>query len=380
MSSQGKNVKIATYYFPNYHLDEHNQKVHGKGWTEWELVKNAKPRFEGHYQPKVPLWGYEDESDPAVMEKKIETAKKYGVDCFIFDAYFYENENFLNGCLDKGFLKAKNTGDMEFALMWANHTWSNIHPATLNQPSEIEFRGEVSREAFKRITNEIIEKYFTLPNYMRVDGKPYFSIYAVSSLLNEFGGIDGVNEALNEFRENARKVVGEIHINAVVGEISLLPTESIDNGFALLNKLNFDSYSSYCWLHHYQMPTFPLSSYEKCAEYYFNCLGEIPSQSNKPYYPNVTMGWDASPRTNQNGPFVESNYPYSPILGGNTPEKFGEYVGKAIEYALKNNQQPMIIINAWNEWTEGTYLEPDTKHKFAYLEQILAKKNVKCDK
>ena len=137
-----KDFKIAAYYFPNYHVDAHNERIHGKGWTEWELVKNAKPHFDGHLQPKIPLWGYENEADPKVMAHKISEAKKYGGDCFIFDSYFYEDEDFLGGCLDNGFLKSENKGELKFALMWANHTWTNIHPATLDKPYEIEFAGK----------------------------------------------------------------------------------------------------------------------------------------------------------------------------------------------------------------------------------------------
>ena len=193
-------------------------------------------------------------------------AKKYGVDCFLFDAYFYEEEEFLHRCLNEGFLKAENTKDMEFALMWANHTWTNIHPASLDKESEVEFRGEVSEEAFKRITRKIINTYFTCENYMRMDGKPYFSIYAISSLLSVFKSVSEINRLLKEFREDARKVVGEIHINAVIGELSLLHGEDIEMGFPLLNQLDVDSYSSYCWLHHYHMDGhFPTDEYDNAA-------------------------------------------------------------------------------------------------------------------
>ena len=68
-----KKIQTAVYYFPNYHADPRNEAVHGKGWTEWELMKQAHPRFEGHDQPKIPLWGYEDEADPAVMARKIDS-------------------------------------------------------------------------------------------------------------------------------------------------------------------------------------------------------------------------------------------------------------------------------------------------------------------
>ena len=43
--------QVAAYYFPNYHIDPRNAEIHGPGWTEWELVKRAEPRFAGHQQP-----------------------------------------------------------------------------------------------------------------------------------------------------------------------------------------------------------------------------------------------------------------------------------------------------------------------------------------
>ena len=84
-----KKIKLYSYYFPNWHQDDRNDNWHGKGWTEWEVLKCARARFVGHKQPLIPTWGYEDESKPEVMEKKIETAKKYGIDGFIFDTYYY---------------------------------------------------------------------------------------------------------------------------------------------------------------------------------------------------------------------------------------------------------------------------------------------------
>ncbi|MBE7086916.1 MAG: hypothetical protein E7369_01275, partial [Clostridiales bacterium] len=84
-----KGKKLYAYYFPNWHVDKLNEEWHGKGWTEWECVKCARPRFPNHEQPLVPLWGYEDEADPKVMAKKIATAKEYGIDGFIFDTYYF---------------------------------------------------------------------------------------------------------------------------------------------------------------------------------------------------------------------------------------------------------------------------------------------------
>ena len=71
-SSATRSVTLVSYYFGNYHPgDPRNAKTKGADWSESELVKTAKPRFPGHQQPHAPLWGYQDESDPAVMANKI---------------------------------------------------------------------------------------------------------------------------------------------------------------------------------------------------------------------------------------------------------------------------------------------------------------------
>src|ERR1700733_7659924 len=78
---------VAVYYFPDFHVDSVNEKWHGKGWTEWELVKAARPRFKGHHQPKVPAWGYFNEADPRWAAKEIDLAAANDIDVFIYDWY-----------------------------------------------------------------------------------------------------------------------------------------------------------------------------------------------------------------------------------------------------------------------------------------------------
>ena len=105
---------VAVYYFPNYHTtDFRQQQRYGKTWSEWELVKNAKPRFLQHEQPKVPVWGYTDESNPEVMDMKINVAWKNGIDVFIYDWYWYQDSLFLGKGLEDGFMNG-NTGNIRF--------------------------------------------------------------------------------------------------------------------------------------------------------------------------------------------------------------------------------------------------------------------------
>ena len=129
-----KEYEVAVYYFPDYHPDSINARWHVQGWTEWSLVKDARPRFPGHQQPKQPLWGYFNEADPKWAAREIDLAANNGIDVFIYDWYWYANTGqYLQEGLEKGFLKAPNRNRLKFALMWANHDWLNIQPAVRNQ-------------------------------------------------------------------------------------------------------------------------------------------------------------------------------------------------------------------------------------------------------
>jgi hypothetical protein len=175
-------VFVACYYFGNYHpSDRRNEALKGKGWSEWELVKQAKPRFPGHVQPRVPLWGYTDESDPKEMARKIDAAADHGI---------------------------KAPADRQYAM---------------------------------------------------------------------------------------------------------------------------------------------------------------------PFFPNVTMGWDSSPRAHHDDAFDASGYPFMNTISGNTPARFQEALTLTRRRLLAEPAGPRVVtINCWNEWTEGSYLEPDTVHGMAYLEAVLA--------
>lgn len=382
----GNKYDIAAYYFPNYHVDKRNESWHGKGWREWELVKRAEPRFEWQKQPKVPLWGYEDESDPQVMAKKIDAAADHGLSAFIFDWYWYEDGPYLQKCLEEGFLKARNTDRLKFSIMWANHDWMDIHPATRERSYAVKKSGLVSEKAFIEATNHIIKTYFSHPSYWKVEGGLYFSIYELMSLVKGLGGIETTKRVLNDFRARVRDAgLGELHLNAVIWGIQILPgEEKITDPDEMLKILGFDSVTSYVWIHHYETDEFPRVDYSKCREKIMGYMEEFSGQYSIPYFPNVTMGWDASPRTIQSDAYDNLGYPFMYILDGNTPAEFEISLRHVKELSDRNSkEQKVITINAWNEWTEGSYLEPDMINGMGYLEAIKkvfgqSRMNTKC--
>jgi hypothetical protein len=372
-ASADDRCQVAAYYFPNYHPDPRNEKRYGAGWTEWDLIRAARPRFAGHQQPKVPLWGYEDESDPNVMARKIDAAADHGVTAWIFDWYWHNTGPYIDRCLDKGFLEAKNRGRVKFALMWANHDWIDIFPAKAGTKAELLYPGPVTRETFNKATDYIIKTYFSQPNYWRIDGRPYFSIYELMTLVDGLGGVDKAREALDDFRARARSAgVGDLHLNAVMWGVKVLPNErAVKNPDEMLKKLGFDSVTSYCWLHHDYPGTFPTASYRESADRSAALWPKFRAQWKVPYFPNVSMGWDPSPRTTQTDEYKHHGYPFTPALTGNTPAEFKRALGKVKAFLDEQKGGPRIVtINAWNEWTEGSYLEPDTVNKMGYLEAI----------
>ena len=200
----GSKITVASYYFGNYHPgDPRNAINKGPEWSEWELVKNAKPRFPGHQQPRVPLWGYEDESDPKAMARKIAAADDHGIDAFIFDWYDYNDGPFLDSPIDQGFLKAKNRRRLKFAFMWANHDWQDIHPYHRGAAPKLLYPGKVTPQAFDKICDHLIKDYFVRPNYWRIEGKPYFSFYDLNNLVGSFGSLEATRAALDRFRAKA---------------------------------------------------------------------------------------------------------------------------------------------------------------------------------
>ena len=90
------NLTVACYTFPNYHASALHDKIYGPGWTEYNLVRSARPWFQGHAQPRGPLLGEMDESKPGTWEKYNELCKQSGIDVLIWDWYWYNNEPCLH--------------------------------------------------------------------------------------------------------------------------------------------------------------------------------------------------------------------------------------------------------------------------------------------
>jgi hypothetical protein len=358
---------VAAYVWPSCHDEPMSRKAFwGEGIGEWEIIKKGTPRFEGHYQPRVPLWGYQMDDDPLAVEKKIAAATDHGVNVFIYDWFWYEGKPFLEEALNEGFLKARNNEQMDFYLMWTVH---HVNGYMWNHkrypPDSIVWSADVDRENYELIVDRLIERYFSRPNYFRIDGEPVLSIYGLTNLVNCFGSLAGTRDALDYFRSEVRKAgFPGLHIQvigfAAKGNLYLLgePYAEGKTMNEVVATLGINSVTSYAWIDR------KIQDYLVWAEKSMVLWDKWDRTLEVPYFPTVSIGWDNTPRYPEYGKewVVHMN---------NTPESFGAYLLKAREYADRHPEQPKLItINAWNEWVEGSYLEPDMRWGYAYLEAV----------
>ncbi|SEG81940.1 Glycosyltransferase WbsX [Actinacidiphila yanglinensis] len=358
---------VLAYYYPQWHVDEVNVRMHGAGWTEWPLVRGARPRFAGHVQPKQPLWGAADEASPAVAGRAVGAALDHGIDGFLVDWYWYDNRPFLNGALDGGLLRAERMPEFRFALMWANHDWNDLYPARSVRPATL-LPAPNTRYHARCAFRHVIERYLTHPSYWRIGGAAYFSIYDVPAFTAGMGGPAAAADVLAGFRAAAAAAgVGELHLNGVT-------TFQIDDPGAMATRLGFDSVTHYTWWHHPDagFDSFPTTDYRRVHDRARQVWREFDGSLPVPYLPNVTVGWDPSPRTTDWDMRGEDGYPYTSLLAGNSPEAVGAALRDALDLVAARTEHRVVTVNAWNEWSEGSFLEPERQYGFGYLEAVRA--------
>jgi hypothetical protein len=360
----GKDAQVAAIYFPSWHDEPRRAATQGPGWTEWELMKAARPRFEGHSQPIVPEWGYLDETDPANMKRSCDTAAAAGIDAFLWDWYWYDEQDFLNRPLNETYLSMESPA-VQFALMWANHDWRDVFPASGGEPGALFAEGEVDQRQFNDMTQRMVERYFSSPHYWKPDGRNWFTIFQIDTLEAGLGGRDHAREALAGFRQRSIDAgTGDIHFNVMGGYHAHSPED--------LATLGIDSVGEYTWIGRIPLDRgleIDYSAWRTDAARQWRVNNDHFSPSVE-YIPNLAMGWDSTPRVNQEEELEVTTWPFLPVVTGNTPEEFGEAAREILRFLDERDGPRILTINAWNEWTEGSYLEPDTRHSMGYLEAL----------
>jgi hypothetical protein len=356
---------IAAFVWPSYHPDDRAKIFWPEGIGEWQTVMTNKPKYDGHEQPRYPLWGYINEADPYVAEMEINAAADHGVNVFIFDWYWYDGMPFLEGHLNDGYLKAGNNDRVKFYLMWANHDvpmlWDKRNAGKPN--NALIWKAAVDRKEFEVICHRVIKYYFPHPSYYTVNGKPSFMIYDLNTLIKGLGGIEATKEAFAWFREEVKKAGFkgldlQLTLRRSGTNVTGIAGDNLGSQPDVIKKLGFDGVSHYQFVHFTNIDR-DYNEIMTDVEKEWNMLDE---QYDIPYYSHISVGWDNNPRFEM---FKKG------VVKNNTPDNFEKALRRAKAYAdARPGQVPLITINSWNEWTETSYLQPCTLYGYGYLEAV----------
>ena len=355
---------IGAYVYPGWHPIEERDRSFHPGFTEWELVEACRPRFDGHAQPRLPLLGAYDDRDPVEVGRRIRLATEHGVDAFVYGFFWCRGKRVFQDAIDLGYLGSDEGRSTPFALMWANRMPRRVLPVRRSDLPVISGDRVVRTDAedFAALIAYLCERYFHRDNYLRLEGRLYFSIFDSTFFIRELG-YTAAAAAIAEARALLKaRGLGDLHLAAID------PSEEVIGKVA---EIGFDSVTHYVLLPWWRGP--PLQDYADCARRRADEWRGYAAASGLPYMPSVAPGWDASPRAADFGEERPNKYPWSPVITAEHPDLFAEALSRGLQRAPQTcPADPMVFVASLNEWSEGHYLEPDTRFGNGWLEAVRA--------
>ncbi len=340
-------IKAIAFYLPQFHTFPENDAWWGKGFTEWTNVKKASPRFQEHYQPRVPdsKLGYYSLTKKSILKKQIKLAKEHHIFGFCFYYYWFSGKRLMEKPVDM--LLADKSIDFPFCLCWANENWTRRWDG---QDKDILIKQDYKKDDPKNFIIDI-KKYLLDERYIRVNGKPVILIYKPDD-------IPDLKSVISTWRRVATEVgIGEIEVwtDREITDDNIERLSYVDAEF------DFAPHGHYHNLHHLDSGGMTVD-YRERVNYLVSKRIYDSHLSLKPFYYSATMAWDNSPRK-ANGYFLLSNY---------SSEAFYLWLKTIIAVTRKRNpvERRFIFINAWNEWAEGTYLEPDARYGYTNINTL----------
>ena len=343
-------IKVIALYLPQFHEIEENNKFWGKGFTEWVNVKKCNPRFKGHNQPRVPgdkygFLSYYHLDDLEVIESQINLAKSHGIYGFGIYYYWFSGKELLEKPINI-FLKYSNI-NFHFLLIWANENWTKKWDG---KEKEILIKQSYN-EGDPKLFIKDIKKYIKDKRYIMLKDKPIIGLYEPNKIPN-------LQKTIEIWRQSSREIgIGEIFIliclnnnktqdfqkmNLFDASYEFPPRNSFQNRRMVTNQTYIYSYTELLY-----------------NSYNFNdsCL----NNTNFHLFRGAMLEWDNCPRIN----FCVDFYNYS-------PQQFYIFNKIIVEWTRKHYKKPyrFIFINAWNEWGEGSYLEPDVNYGYSSINSL----------
>ena len=361
-------MKIIPLYLPQFHQIPENDEWWGKGFTEWTNVKKAKPLFNGHYQPRIPLdKNYYDLTLVEVLKWQCKIAKDHGIYGFCFYHYWFNGKLLLEKPME--LLLAHPEIDTHYCVSWANHNWEDSWKASPGREKILIGHDFDDETDWKPHFNYLLQ-FFKDPRYMKEDGKPLLTIYIPNiigklnkmlTLWNQmaiesgFSGLKFLFQSAMSYQSKGwDRSMFDYGIEFHPGFVNNVPSK--------LSFFNIMKYShkikSFLGIKSRLTRVQKKVAFSNYDETWKRILSLKPSADNA--IPSAFVDWDNTPRKQHSGR----------VYLGATPEKFKKYFKQLLVKAKVEYKTDKIFLFAWNEWAEGGYLEPDEKYGYGYLNAI----------
>ncbi|TIS89856.1 MAG: hypothetical protein E5W89_14255 [Mesorhizobium sp.] len=343
-------AKLIAFYLPQFHRINENSEWWGPGFTEWTNVARATPNFSGHNQPRIPReLGYYDLTHPNTMREQVEIAKLYGLHGFCFYHYWFSGKRVLERPVD---LFLKSELEFKFCMCWANENWTRTWDGdTQNVLLEQKYT-EGDAEAF--IDGMLV--YFNDQRYIKLGGAPLLVVYRAKD-------IPDPRRWFSIWRD---RVVAQgfpgLHISVVDFYDISTPEEVGADSLVEFPPHKFNGPQN----HPSEFPPITNPDFTGGIVDYRKMIAQSANRPKPSFnmFRGIIPGWDNTARR-QNNPTIVVN---------STPKLYGEWLRFLRFQARQDHPDPdsrLIFINAWNEWGEGCYLEPDQRWGLSYLEETL---------
>jgi lipopolysaccharide biosynthesis protein len=353
--------RLLAFVLPQFHRIPENDEWWGEGFTEWTNVRKATPQFAGHYQPRVPAEGrYYDLLDHRVHDWQAALAKEHGVYGFCYYHYWFRGKQLLEKPIE--LLLRRGEPDMPFCLAWANEPWTRAWDGGEHQILMPQSYGD---EADWRRHFDYLLRVFRDTRYIRVDGRPMLLIYRSAS-------IESLEPMLALWRELAREAgLAGLHIVQMLTGFDRDPRAHLFEAFAEFEPMYTIRHHRPYWLRKQEKWRKrmlvaakrvlgrwfgPPYSYDYRDIWRLISARQLPPRT----YPGIFVDWDNSPRRGPERGMIMRNF---------DPEWFSRGVRAQLSKA-KHAGAEFVFINAWNEWAEGAYLEPDEQRGLLFLKAI----------
>lgn len=353
-------LKIIAIYLPQFYQTEYNDQWWGSGYTEWTACKKAVPLFKGHRQPRIPLNNnYYDLSKKENIRYQAKLAKEYGIDGFAIYHYYSCGKTLLEKPVE--LIYENRDIEMPYYFYWANHDWRKNW---FGQDKKLLWAQEYGDENEWEAHYQYCRKYFSDERYIKIDNKPVFFIFKDW----EFIKIDKFIALWNELaKKDGYAGIYFVKTLGARGHSKLEPFDAVfernpffemakgENIVERSMRVVLSRVKEYWNKYNIEKQLAWTRSYPKVCKK----ISEMKPSKGKNTILGVFTGWDNTPRKQYNGSvFLEES-----------AEEFEKCLLNQIKKAEKYGC-PQIVINAWNEWAEGSYLEPDSENGYAFLEAV----------